>query len=207
MRTRDARFAVAAAAIALLSLIISAVVLRSISERQAAISARLQRIAKVQDEMLRVQFTANDELNYSNLYLSFYDLYQDNPRAEVMMQNAGLHLYKSYRIGAMNVYDERVPEGLENLMILQSRLAKYEKLFDEDFAAAITLTADIRKAINDEKSATVERTAEERNALQTEAEKLDRRESRVQFLSTSIQLLSILLVLVKDAFKGKKVAT
>lgn len=206
MRTRDARFAVAAAAIALLSLIISAIVLRRISERQSAVSSRLQRISKLQDEMLRVQFTANDELNYSNLYLSFYDLYQDNPRAEVMMQNAGVHLYKSYLISTMGSYDERVPEGLENLMVLQGRLGKYQKLFDEDFSAAIMQTADIRKAITAEKSALVKRIADERDALQTEGEKLSRRESRVQFLSTSVQLLSILLVLVKDAFKPKKTA-
>lgn len=206
MLTRDGKFALAAAAIALISLIISAVVLRSISERQAAISSRLQRISKLQDEMLRVQFTANEELNYSNLYLSFYDLYQDHPRARVMMQNAGLHYYRSNLISAMNAYDERVPEGLENLMILQGRLAKYATLFDTDFSAAVAKTTDIRKAIYNEKSALNKNIAEERNALQTEAEGLGRRESRVQFLATSVQLLSILLVLVKDAFKPKLAA-
>ena len=206
MLTRDGKFAIAAATIAIISLVISAIVLRNISERQAGISARLQRISKLQDEMLRVQITANDELNYSNLYLSFYDLYQDNPRAEVMMQNAGVHLYKSYFISTLGSYDERVPEGLEKLMILQGRLAKYQSLFDQDFSAALMQTAGIRKAINEEKSALVNSIAEERDALQLEAESLGRRENRVQFLSTSIQLLSILLVLVKDAFTSKKPA-
>lgn len=80
MLSRDAKFAIAASTIALVSLVISAIVLRSISERQAQITGRLHRIGKLQDEMLRVQFTANDEMNYSALYLAFYELYQDHPR-------------------------------------------------------------------------------------------------------------------------------
>ena len=82
MLSRDAKFAIAASTIALVSLVISAIVLRSISERQAAITGRLQRISKLQDEMLRVQFTADEEMNYSALYLSFYELYQDHPRSK-----------------------------------------------------------------------------------------------------------------------------
>ena len=204
MPTRDAKFAAAAAAIAILSLIISAFVLRGISERQAAISGRLQRLSKLQDEMLRVEFTANEEVNYSALCLSLYELHQDNPRAKVMMEGAGEHFYKSYLLSSITTYDEKVPEGLENLLILQSRLYKKRQLFKENFSEASAQTAGVREKITSEKKAVAERMIKERNALQLERERLDRRESGVQFMATSVQFLSILLVLIKDAFKPKK---
>lgn len=204
MLNRDAKFAVAAAAIGVLSLVISAFALRGISDRQAAISGRLQRLSKLQDEMLRVQFNANDEANYSALYLSFYELYQDHPRATVMMAGAGEHFYKSYLMGSANTYDEDAPEGLENLIILQSQLMQKEELFKEDFATAVAQTASVREKINREKVATAARFIDERNSLQLERERLGRRESGVQFVATSVQFLSILLVLVKDAFKPRK---
>jgi len=200
---RDVLFAVLAAAIALLSLAISAVVSRSLESKQAAVSARLQRVAKLQDEMLRVQFTASDELNYSALYQALHTLHADHPRAAVMMEGAGTHFYKSYLLTALSSYNERVPEGLENLIILQSRLQKFEPLFSNNFPEAVARTADIRAAINREKESAVKRIIEERTALQLEGERLGRKQSGVQFLATSVQLLSILLVLVKDAFKPK----
>lgn len=206
MLSRDAKFAVAASTIALASLIISAVVLRNVSERQAAITGRLQRIGKLQDEMLRVQFMANEEMNYSALYLSFYELHQDNPRANVMMEGAGKHFYNSYLMSTMNTYREGVPEGLEDLVILQTQLQKASDLFKQNFSAAVAQTASIREAITREKMATNARIINERNTLQLERERLGRRESGVQFIATSIQFLSILLVLIKDVFKPKKAA-
>lgn len=125
-------------------------------------------------------------------------------RAKVMIAGAGEHFYKSYLLASINTYNEGVPEGLENLIILQSQLQKKEELFEQDFSAAIAQTTTIREAINREKMATNARIIEERHNLQLEREHLGRRESGVQFMATSIQFLSILLVLVKDVFKPKK---
>jgi hypothetical protein len=121
-----------------------------------------------------------------------------------MMEGAGKHYYKSYLLSTMNTYQENVPEGLEDLVILQDQLQRKSDLFEKDFSAAIAQTASIREAINREKIATNARLIDERNNLQLEREHLGRRESGVQFIATSIQFLSILLVLVKDVFKPKK---
>lgn len=203
MKKRETVFALAAAAIAILSLIISAVVLKDISDRQAEIGARIQRLSKVQDDMISVLFVANDELNYSNLYLTLHQVHRDNPRANVLLQGAGEHYYKSFLTNIVNTYDEDKAGDLENLKTLELQLRRLQPRFSEDFPAAIKEGKDVLSRITFERGMTQARIMTERNDLLAEREKLARRESRVEFLATSIQFLSILLVLIKDVFKPK----
>ena len=204
MLSRDAKFATAAAVIALISLVTSGIVLRNIAGEQATIDGRIQRLAKDQERIIQLEANASAELNFSNLYLTFYEMQEDRTRAQPFLDAAGAHFFASYWMELLPDYVVAIPEGFEKLAILQSQLAQKRKLFSQDFFTAEAQTKSLRTKLANEKARILRGFMNERNALQARRAGLERREGRVEFMSTTIQFLSIMLVLVKDAFKPKK---
>lgn len=203
MKRRELIFILAAAFIGITSTIISSFTLSGIQGKESRIDKRIQRLDQLQRNIIETESKAYQALNFSDVHLNLSHLHPDDG-GKALLSSAGSNYFESLKFEAVSTYDEGNADGLTELSMLIDELERYKPLFETDLGLALDSTEYVRKNIHRIAAKRTLDNVNERQNLTQQRSELSQKESNVRFMATSLQFLSILLVLVRDLFKSKK---
>lgn len=201
--SRDKIIAITVATIALINIVITQKKLDRIKGRKAAINSKLERLNTVTDRANNILYHAENDLNFIGLKMSLLELTVGNANWNSVKNSIGDDYVKSMMKTLAATYDENDEADVEEVKRITTEMVSIKEQYGDDAYRLIPACGKIKEEIEQRAQSKLKRDIDEKKNLSREKEELDKEETTVVYFSTTIQSLSILLVLLRDLFKQK----